>query len=90
MRLKAGTIRCYRRLFKKNCIPALRNNSKAIILNSCIMAQAYDLLRNENDSFYVKFDTPTPRPHFMMLPKNPVSIEHEQDDTGENLWKRFS
>ena len=58
----------------KTVIPALRNNSKAIILNSRIMA-TYDLL--ENDSFYVNFDTPTPRPHFMVLPKTPNSIEHD-------------
>jgi hypothetical protein len=50
----------------KTVIPALRTNSKAIILNSRIMA-TYDLL--ENDSFYVNFDTPTPRPPFMVLPK---------------------
>ena len=58
----------------KTVIPALRNNSKAIILNSRIMA-TYDLL--ENDSFYVNFDTPTPRPHFMVLPKTPNSIGHD-------------
>ena len=58
----------------KTVIPALLNNSKAIVLNSRIMA-TYDLL--ENDSFYVNFDTPTPRPHFMVLPKTPNSIEHD-------------
>ncbi|CAB4035027.1 Hypothetical predicted protein [Paramuricea clavata] len=40
-------------------------------------ATYYDLLQDENDTFYINFDTPTPRPHFMVLPKNPVSIEHD-------------
>ena len=57
----------------KTIISALRNNSKAIILNSHIMATYYDLL--ENDSFYVKFDIPTPRPHFIILPKHQACIK---------------
>ncbi|CAB4038088.1 Hypothetical predicted protein [Paramuricea clavata] len=41
------------------------------------MATYYDLLRDENDSFYVQFDTPTPRPHFIILPKKQAGIERD-------------
>jgi hypothetical protein len=37
----------------------------------------YDLLRDENDSFYVEFDTYTPRPHFIILPKKQAGIERD-------------
>ena len=59
----------------KTVIPALRTNSKAIILNSCIMDPTYyDLLGGNNTSFRVIFDIRTPRPHFILLPKFLVNI----------------
>ena len=75
MRLK--TISCYAiptPILKLLCLHALRNNSKAIILNTRIMP-SYNLLPDKNGSFDVKFDTVTPRPHFIILPKNQAGIK---------------
>jgi diadenosine tetraphosphate (Ap4A) HIT family hydrolase len=41
------------------------------------MDKSYDLLSVKNKTFYVKFDTLTPRPHFIILPKNQANIEYD-------------
>ena len=41
------------------------------------MDKSYDLLPVENNTFYVKFDTLTPRPHFIILPKNQAGIQYD-------------
>ena len=37
--------------------------------------EGYDLLPDENEPFLVTFDLYTPRPHFIILPKEPKSIQ---------------